>query len=163
MTYVLSLNYVLEIDLKGIRWNDKDVVSGKLAFSKHGGYINPHTKHYARYCMNIPLEYKEDITEDSPIPRQNLDRYYKAVQIDKVILHAKIVKTIKIDGRNGLALDVLVGAKNTILRRKPTIIIEYDLQDKEGIFMFLNETLKLKYKMDIKPYGDVPFVSYIPY
>jgi hypothetical protein len=89
----------------------------KCAYSKHTGYVNPATGEYARWAGNIPLNYrhKEVYQHDYYC----LDNYFKCTMVDRMWRWGKI-DLMNIDY---LALDALMGAKNTINRYKPILLV----------------------------------------
>lgn len=114
----------------------------KVAFSKHGGYINPETKHYIRWLHLLPREYKDKTSSA-------VGKYYKAVTIDKVWVMRRHVDIIDIDCSNGLELDVVLGAKFAICRSKPTIILHnYCNIKKLDILELLVNIWKLDYELE---------------
>lgn len=92
----------------------------KMAYSRHGGYVNLFTKHYVRRANQIQPDYKHSGYKE--------DRYYKCVTVDKIWYNQNRLHFMNIDAM-GFEYDIILGAKCTIKRNKPMILVGNDSYD----------------------------------
>lgn len=139
----------------------------KAAFSNYG-YINPWTRHFVRWSHQIPSEYKTRKPSNNDSHTNNAgnhpyDYYFRTCTVDKILKNG--VNFMKIDVE-GAEVDVLVGAKNTIRRNNPYILVEnhlqFDASIQETVISLIIDNMKLPYDYETRAYSSVSHTLFTP-